>query len=250
MYKEYIVTGAAGFLGSAVVERTSCRGVKAENIRALALENEKTAIRSSGKRRLGSRRCDRRRFSGGLFLSGDSGVCVIHCAGMISVASEPGQAIYRVNIDGTKNIISRCLRHGVEKLVYVSSVHAIPELPEGDKMREISDFSPDKVNGAYAKSKAAATAAVLAAAEKGLNASVVHPSGIIGPVTKKCGNITRLISAFIRGRLPFAVKGGYDFVDVRDVAKGIFLCTERGKEGMLHSFRSLCDRFGHSQNRA
>ena len=109
-----------------------------------------------------------------------------------------------------------------------------PELPEGDKMREISDFSPDKVNGAYAKSKAAATAAVLAAAEKGLNASVVHPSGIIGPGDEKCGNITRLISAFIRGRLPFAVKGGYDFVDVRDVAKGIFLCTERGKRGKCY----------------
>ena len=101
-------------------------------------------------------------------------------------------------------------------------------------MREISDFSPDKVNGAYAKSKAAATAAVLAAAEKGLNASVVHPSGIIGPGDEKCGNITRLISAFIRGRLPFAVKGGYDFVDVRDVAKGIFLCTERGKRGKCY----------------
>lgn len=234
MYKEYIVTGAAGFLGSAVVRELLCRGVKAENIRALALENEKLPsdlpegvvwvrgdVTDDGS-------------LGGLFLSGDSGVCVIHCAGMISVASEPGQAIYRVNIDGTKNIISRCLRHGVEKLVYVSSVHAIPELPEGDKMREISDFSPDKVNGAYAKSKAAATAAVLAAAEKGLNASVVHPSGIIGPGDEKCGNITRLISAFIRGRLPFAVKGGYDFVDVRDVAKGIFLCTERGKRGKCY----------------
>ena len=93
MYKEYIVTGAAGFLGSAVVRELLCRGVKAENIRALALENEKlpSDLPESVVWVRGDVTDDGS--LGGLFLSDDSGVCVIHCAGMISVASEPGQAI-------------------------------------------------------------------------------------------------------------------------------------------------------------
>ena len=101
-------------------------------------------------------------------------------------------------------------------------------------MAETTEFSSSLVHGDYAKSKAEATALVLAAAERGLNASVVQPSGIIGPGDERGGNITKLISAFLRGKLPLAVKGGYDFVDVRDVAHGVFLCSERGKRGKCY----------------
>ena len=72
---------------------------------------------------------------------------------------------------------------------------------------------------------------VLEAAQNGLNASVVLPSGLIGPGDLSCGNTTRMLLAFCRGRLPLGVKGGYDFVDVRDVAAGVLSCTERGKAG-------------------
>lgn len=76
-----------------------------------------------------------------------------------------------------------------------------------------------------------ATALVLEAAQSGLNASVVLPSGILGPGDLARGNMTRMLLAFCRGRLPLGVKGGYDFVDVRDVAAGVLACTERGKAG-------------------
>ena len=72
---------------------------------------------------------------------------------------------------------------------------------------------------------------VLEAAQNGLNASVVLPSGLIGPGDLSCGNTTRMLLAFCRGRLPLGVKGGYDFVDVRDVAAGVLSCAERGKAG-------------------
>lgn len=76
-----------------------------------------------------------------------------------------------------------------------------------------------------------AAALVLEAAQSGLNASVVLPSGILGPGDLARGNMTRMLLAFCRGRLPLGVKGGYDFVDVRDVAAGVLACTERGKAG-------------------
>ena len=149
----------------------------------------------------------------------------------VSIASRPGEIIYRVNVDGTQNIIDLCREFGAEKLVYVSSVHAIAEKPAPQTITEPNHFSPDDILGDYGKSKAMATALVLKAAQSGLNASVVLPSGILGPGDLSCGNTTRMLLAFCRGRLPLGVKGGYDFVDVRDVAAGVLSCTERGKAG-------------------
>lgn len=150
---------------------------------------------------------------------------------MISVATHPGDRIYRVNVDGTRNILKFCRQCGVGKLVYVSSVHAIPEKPKGTEIAETTTFSPELVRGDYAKSKAMTTALVLQAAKEGLNASVVFPSGIIGPGDLGKGSITNMLLSFLAGKLPLAVKGGYDFVDVRDVASGVVACAERGLPG-------------------
>ena len=166
------------------------------------------------------------------FFSGaDSGTCVIHCAGIVSVASRPGERIYRVNVGGTNNILRQSEKAGVGKLVYVSSVHAIPEKPKGTEITEDAVFSPDAMRGDYAKSKAIATTLVFEASGRGLNASVVFPSGIIGPGDVGKGSITNMLLSFLAGKLPVAVKGGYDFVDVRDVAAGIVACAEKGQPG-------------------
>ena len=74
-----------------------------------------------------------------------------------------------------------CISHGVGKLVYVSSVHALAEKPKGIEIDAETDaFDPNRLVGDYAKSKAMATHAVLDAAKTFLDASVVLPSGIIG----------------------------------------------------------------------
>lgn len=88
------------------------------------------------------------------------------------------------------------------------------------------------MHGGYAKTKAEATAAVLAAVrEQGLDAVVVHPSGIIGPYDDEGNHLVQLIGDYIKKRLPACVRGGYDFVDVRDVAKGCLSAVEHGKKG-------------------
>ena len=228
MFEKYLITGATGFLGRTVLAQL--RDAKAE-IRALVMEGDPLARElSQNVRVITGDVCDEAAL--GLFFAGaDEHTCVIHCAGMISVATHPGDRIYRVNVDGTRNILKFCRQCGVGKLVYVSSVHAIPEKPKGTEIAETTVFSPELVKGDYAKSKAMATALVLQAAKEGLNASVVFPSGIIGPGDLGKGSITNMLLSFLAGKLPLAVKGGYDFVDVRDVAAGVVACAEHGLPG-------------------
>ena len=232
MYKKYFVTGATGFLGKAVVQRLL---TKAADIYALVMKDDPLAgTLPNGIHVCMGNVCDPSSLDS--FLDGADGQsCVIHCAGIVSVASRPGEQLYKVNVGGTKNIVNACISHSVGKLVYVSSVHALTEKPNGIEIDAETDaFNPDRLVGDYAKSKAMATRIVLDAARASLDASIVLPSGIIGPGDTAGGSITELLLSFLAGKLPIAVKGGYDFVDVRDVAAGIVSCAEKGVRGKCY----------------
>lgn len=156
---------------------------------------------------------------------------MIHTAAIISIAEKVTPKIYQVNVEGTKNVIRLCRQHQVRRLVYVSSVHAIPEVADRATLVEVSSFSKELVEGAYAVTKAEASQAVLEAAQAGLDAVIVHPSGIIGPYDKGNNHVVQLIQLSLAKKLPAGVKGGYDFVDVRDVAEGCLLAAEKGQAG-------------------
>ncbi len=163
--------------------------------------------------------------------TGGADVIVLHCAGIVSIQKHVSPAIYQTNVTGTRNVIAKCKQYSVHRLVYVSSVHALPET-KGAVIRETDHFSPDTVYGAYAKTKAEATQAVLDAAKDGLNAVIVHPSGIVGPFdTYKSNHLVQMMRLYLNHRLPAGVRGGYDFVDVRDVARGVLLAAQKGKPG-------------------
>ena len=101
-------------------------------------------------------------------------------------------------------------------------------------LREVDSFSPQQVTGGYAKTKAEATQAVLDAAAQGLDAVVVHPSGILGPFDGAGNHLVQLVKEYAIGKLPACVKGGYDFVDVRDVAAGCLAAAEKGRSGQCY----------------
>ena len=228
MFDRYLVTGATGFLGRVVAEELVRR--KAQ-VHALVLHDDPyTDLLPKEVRTVIGDVCDKSSLSD-FFADADSRTCVIHCAGIVSVASRPGPRLYQVNVGGTWKVLRQCMEHDVGKMVYVSSVHAIPEKPKGCIISEDCEFSPGLVDGDYAKSKATATELVFDAAKRGLNASIVFPSGIIGPGDMQGGSFTSMAKSFLRGKLPFAVRGGYDFVDVRDVARGILACSESGEPG-------------------
>lgn len=207
MYSRYLITGASGFLGRAVIEELVRRNAR---IDALVLPDDPCAalLPKEAHTVIGDV-CEEDSLAR-FFADADGSTCVIHCAGVISVASRAGSRLYQVNVGGTGKVIRQCLEHQIGKLIYVSSVHAIPEKPKSCVMTEACTFSPGLVDGDYAKSKAAATEMAFDAAARGLNVSVVFPSGIIGPGDVAGGSFTSMAQAFLSGKLPFAVRGGYD----------------------------------------
>lgn len=222
----YFVTGAAGHLGSVVTQKLTQNGKK---VRALVLPNEKN-IPQNAELYYGDVR-DKESLKPCFENLNGLQLVVIHCAGIVSIATKFNQAVYDVNVTGTKNIVDLCKEYNVSKLIYVSSVHAIPEKPLGETIIEITEFNPDNVVGLYAKTKAQATAYMLEVAHQGLNACVVHPSGITGPYDHGRGHLTTLVIDYNKRKLTSGTKGGYDFVDVRDVADGIIAACDRGKQG-------------------
>ena len=228
----YIVTGAAGHLGGYITRELLSRG---KHVRALVLPGETCPgfidINRDLLEEYTGNVCDTASLEPLFGAQPPDGLIVIHCAGIVSISRKEDRRVYDVNVGGTKNIIELCEKHNVRRLVYISSVHAIPSLPRGQVMREVQTFDPGAVSGYYDKTKAIATQLVLDAAGTGLDAVVVHPSGIIGPNGLQTGNMARLMTLFIRGRLPAAIHGGYDFVDVRDVAAGVVAASEKGNSG-------------------
>lgn len=227
MKKMYIITGAKGHLASTIIrylQGTDCL------IRGLILPSESGEDNSQIKYYKGD--ITKLETLDVIFAdSSDYETIVIHAAGIISISSEVTPALYNVNVQGTKNIITQCKKYNVKRLLYVSSVHAIPEPDKISVIEEVSHFNKESVVGAYAKTKAEASQAVVDAIKEGMDAVIVHPSGIVGPYDQGNNHIVQLVQNYLSGKLPAGVTGGYDFVDVRDVAQGCINAAIKGKSG-------------------
>ncbi len=230
MQQIYIVTGANGFLGNNIVRKLAqdpnnrIRALVSSLGRANALKNLRCEIFAGDVTKPNT-------LNEIFDVPKSAQAYVIHCAAVVYIKSQPNPAVHQVNVFGTKNIAEKTLGVG-GKLIYVNSVHSIPELPDGKVMSEIRNYNPEKVIGEYAKSKAEAAQLVLEMVDKkGLDACIVQPSGIIGPYDYRTSHLTQLIIDVATGRLKAGVKGGYDFVDVRDVVQGILNACKIGRVG-------------------
>ena len=218
-----LVTGATGYLGTVLIKSLHNAGYYVASL-VLPGENTEYVSRYSDVRY--SDVCDintLEREAAGFDV-------LIHLAGIIDISTRNRAMMKRVNVDGTKNVAEICRKHGI-KMIYCSSVHAIPCLTKNQTMTETTDFDPGRVKGLYSKTKAEATRAVLEMTRRGLDAMVAFPSGIIGPNERKLSNIGQLISDFLCGGLKAYVDGWYNFVDVRDVASGILGMMKNWKSG-------------------
>lgn len=220
----YIVTGVTGHLGNVVARRLLKQGKK---VVGLFLPEEKCPF-SDIRAVYGN---VREKESLRPLFQRDKKQIVIHCAGLVSISSFDGLELWNTNVLGTRNMVDLALEYDVEKFVYISSVHAIQEQPKGRVITETQEFCSEKVHGDYAKTKCLATNYVLKAVKRGLTACIVHPSGIIGPYSSGKEQMSVVLRKYLKGQLPAGVLGGYDFVDVRDAAKGILDCCDHGKNG-------------------
>ena len=230
----YLLTGAAGFLGSNICLQLLEKGCK---VRALVLPNDKSVTYIPGDVEVVfGDLCDADSLEPFFNVPEGCSSVIIHCASMVTVDPQYSEKLMAVIVGGTRNIITKCLAHPeCEKLVYVSSTGALPEQPHGTPIPEVDRFTPcdpKKVVGAYSQSKATATQMVLDAVKvMGLKACVVHPSGILGPNDHALGETSRTVLQIIRGEMPMGMQGSFNLCDVRDLAAGTIAAIDKGRIG-------------------
>lgn len=230
-----LLTGATGFIGGNLALALVARGYQ---VRALVRPGGDTlAIDSIGN--AGRSRIEK---VAGDILDPDSirramAGCqaVLHCAAAYTFWSKDPAAIYRVNVEGTVNLLTAARQAGVDKVVYTSTVSTIP-LPQAGLGVEddLTGAARLQLTGHYKRSKYQAEQAALAMAAEGLPVVIVNPTAPVGPWDVKPTPTGRIIRDFIRGRMPALLNTGLNLVDVADVAAGQILALEKGQPGQRY----------------
>ena len=220
-----LVTGASGFVGSAVAHKLVEAGF---SVRALVREKGPYSNLAD---------LDIEFIEGDLRdrASIDRAVAgvryVFHVAADYRLwAPDPGE-IYATNLEGTRNVMQAALRAGVERIVHTSSVATIA-LRSGEIADESTPLPENEAIGAYKRSKIAAERLVDSmVAEQGLPAVIVNPSTPIGPRDARPTPTGRIIVEAAKGRIPAFVDTGLNLVHVDDVANGHLAAMRSGKIG-------------------
>jgi len=167
---------------------------------------------------------------------------VFHLAARISIVGPEGGLVERTNVLGPRHVAKACLDAGVKRLVHTSSIHAYSTHPNGEVVDETRTMALDRRHMDYDRSKARGTLEVLAAVERGLDAVIVNPGGIIGPNDFKISRIGAVLLDLYHKRLPALIDGGYNWVDVRDVVDGLLAAEQKGRRGECYL---LTGRWAH-----
>ncbi|MEO5647129.1 MAG: NAD-dependent epimerase/dehydratase family protein [Chitinophagaceae bacterium] len=149
---------------------------------------------------------------------------VYHCAAIVSFNPKRKDEIFKINIEGTTNVVNAALDAGVQKLLFVSSVAALGRLREGYMVTEEMVWTEETSNSNYGKSKYLSEMEVWRGIAEGLPSVIVNPSLILG-----AGNWTKGSSGIFKSaydEFPWYTDGVTGFVDVRDVAKAMIMLME------------------------
>ncbi len=218
-----VVTGASGHLGGVLVRELVARGRK---VRAV-YRSDRSAIEGVDCEAVRADVCDERAMRGAL----DGAETLFHFAGEVSVLGDPTGALQRVNVLGVRAVMNAALDAGVRRVVHCSSVSALDPGNAGEVMDETAPRVGGHRHPAYYLSKADGEREVLRAIERGLDAVIVNPTGVIGPCDFKPSRMGMVFLALARRAIPALVNGSMDWVDVRDVAEGSIAAAARGDRG-------------------
>lgn len=173
---------------------------------------------------------------------------VYHAAGYISISSDEWQNLEAINILGTRNVVEACLRCGVRRLVHFNSIETLLGESNGRLVDESRPVVVSRRQTPYARSKAAGEKEVKQGISRGLDAVILYPSAIIGPLDYQGGFPNKGLLAIADGKLWALIDGGFDWVDVRDVVVGALQAAARAPvaaryvlSGHWASLRDLAD---------
>jgi dihydroflavonol-4-reductase len=180
---------------------------------------------------------------------------VYHLAGSISLSMDSWSEVRAINVQGTHNIVAACLKNGVRRLVHFSSIDALRQSPLDQPLDENQPLIDEGLSaGALAQippydlSKAQGEREVLAGIEAGLDAVIVRPTAMLGPMDFKPSYLGQALIQLAHRKIPALVKGGFNWVDVRDVVNGAILAERQALPGakfMLggnwHTIRDVAD---------
>ena len=156
---------------------------------------------------------------------------VFHTAALINLDRRFRKAIETVNIEGTRNVCEVALDKGVSKLIHFSSVDAFYRFPIDEPLIEDRKLIEDQKGMPYDFSKAEGQRIVYEFCEKGLDASIIHPTSIVGPNDFKPGLPMQAFVDMANGKRKLMPNWGYNFIDVRDLCDAAISAVENGRTG-------------------
>lgn len=141
---------------------------------------------------------------------------VYHCAAVVSYHSSRREQMYKINIEGTANMVNMALENNIDKFIHVSSVAAVGRLRQGELINEKTEWTEESNNSHYGKTKYLSEMEVWRGIGEGLNAAIVNPSVILGESNWENGSVA--IFKKMYDQFPWYSAGGTGFVDAKDVA--------------------------------
>jgi dihydroflavonol-4-reductase len=220
-----LVTGATGFIGSAVARALVKAGVDVrvlvrsktdvQNLSGLSVERVEGDLLDPASLRAALAGCRQ----------------LYHVAAYYALWAKDPAIFYDVNVTGTRNVLTAARLAGIERTVYCSTIGAIG-LPHGGGLgTEDTPVSLDQMAGHYKRSKYLAEQEVLRLAKEGMPVVIVNPSAPVGIGDVKPTPTGQVIVDFMKGRMPAYIETGMNIVDVDDVAAGHLLAMEKGRQG-------------------
>ncbi len=216
-----VVTGASGHLGSSLVRQLLARGDRVrvmlrqedpESLRGLEVDRVPGDVRDPGSLRQAFEGCE----------------ILYHLAAVISIVGDMDGLVPAVNVDGARNVGQAALDCGLRRMVHMCSVHAFQQDPLDEGLDETrARVGPDGLP--YDRSKAGGEAEIRKLVAEGLDAVILHPSGIVGPFDFGPSRMGQVFLDLFHRKLPSLVEGGFDWVDARDVASSAIAAAERGR---------------------
>ncbi|MBN1837162.1 MAG: NAD-dependent epimerase/dehydratase family protein [Spirochaetales bacterium] len=218
-----VVTGASGHVGACLSRSLIEEG---RTVRVL-LHRDQRALEDLPAERVKADLQDRR----SLVEAFAGAEVVYHLAAAISMDRRKLDRMMRINVDGTSNVIAACRAAGVRRLVHFSSIEALSDRGRASTTVESNPLAQQEETTAYGWSKACAETLVLEAAAQGLEAVILNPTAIVGPYDFRPSHLGKVLISLSEGRMPVLVEGGFNWVDVRDVARAAMAAEERGRSG-------------------